>query len=168
MNTVYEHFYSVFLKELNNIKWIFVGNTDGLIFLCVPVLTLTKQSMCKRVNEDKSSSIHGVTKVQMLLFIFNAAVGGGGYTVPKVIDFQRYNMKCSGENVILRGIIQVVSGLSLHFMFYRWNLDCFSNRVLPSISMLQCDVSHACAVHSFTVAVKPVLPHTSAHFLKCG
>ena len=59
--------------------------------------------MCKRVNEDKSSSIHGVTKVQMLLFIFNAAVGGGGYTVPKVIDFQRYNMKCSGENVIQRG-----------------------------------------------------------------
>ena len=26
------------------------------------------------------------------------------YYVPKVIDFPRYNMKCSVENVILRGI----------------------------------------------------------------
>ena len=36
------------------------------------------------------------------------------YTVPKVIDFPRYNMKCSGENVILRGIVHVVSGFPLH------------------------------------------------------
>ena len=65
----------------------------------------------------------------MLLFIFNAAVGGGGYTVPKVIDFQRYNMKCSGGNVVQRGKVHVVSGFPLHFMFYRGNFDCFSNRV---------------------------------------
>ena len=38
-------------------------------------------------------------------------------------------MKCIGENVILRGIVHVVSGFPLHFMFYRGNLDCFSNRV---------------------------------------
>ena len=38
-------------------------------------------------------------------------------------------MKCSGENVILRGIVHEVSGFPLHFMFYRENLDCFSNRV---------------------------------------
>ena len=38
-------------------------------------------------------------------------------------------MKCSGENVILRGIVHVVSGFPLHFMLYRGNLDCFSNRV---------------------------------------
>ena len=30
-------------------------------------------------------------------------------TVPKVIDFPRYNMKCSRESVILRGIFHVVS-----------------------------------------------------------
>ena len=36
------------------------------------------------------------------------------YTVPKVIDFPRYNMKCSEENVILRGIFHVVSGFPLH------------------------------------------------------
>ena len=42
------------------------------------------------------------------------------YTVLKVIDFPRYNMKCSGENVILRGI---VSGFPLHFMFYRGNFE---------------------------------------------
>ena len=41
----------------------------------------------------------------------------------------RYNMKCSRENVILRGIFNVVSGFPLHFMLYRENLDCFSNRV---------------------------------------
>ena len=51
------------------------------------------------------------------------------WTVPTVIDFPRYNMKCCGENVILRGIFHVVSGFLLHFMLYRGNLDCFSNSV---------------------------------------
>ena len=49
------------------------------------------------------------------------------YTVPKVIDFPRYNMKCSGENVILRGIFHVVSCFPLHFMLYSGNLDYFSD-----------------------------------------
>ena len=39
-------------------------------------------------------------------------------------------MKCSGENVKLCGIVHVVSGFPLHFMFYRGNLDYFSNRVV--------------------------------------
>ena len=46
-------------------------------------------------------------------------------TIPMVIDFPRYNMKCSGENVILRGIFDAVSGFPLHFMLYRGNLDFF-------------------------------------------
>ena len=50
--------------------------------------------------------------------------------VPKVIDFQRYSMKCSGENVILRGIFHIVSGFPLHFMLYGGNLECFSNSVV--------------------------------------
>ena len=50
-------------------------------------------------------------------------------TVPKVIDFLPYNMKCSGENVILCGIFHVVSCFPLHFMLYRENLDYFSDRV---------------------------------------
>ena len=33
-------------------------------------------------------------------------------TVPKEINFPQYNMKCSGKNVILRGIFHVV-----HIMF---------------------------------------------------
>ena len=57
------------------------------------------------------------------------------YTVPKVIEFPRYNMKCSGENVILGGIVHVVSGFPLHFMLYRGNFDCFSNRVQYSLSL---------------------------------
>ena len=58
------------------------------------------------------------------------------YTVPKVIDFPRYNMKCNEENVILRGIFQVVSGFPLHFMLYRGTLDCFSNTV-PGVFRLK-------------------------------
>ena len=46
-------------------------------------------------------------------------------TVPKVIDFPRYNMNCSGENVILRGIFHAVSRFPLHFIYYRGNLDYF-------------------------------------------
>ena len=38
------------------------------------------------------------------------------YTVPKVIDFPRYNIQCSGENVILRGIVHVVSVFLYKFM----------------------------------------------------
>ena len=51
------------------------------------------------------------------------------YTVPKVIDFPRYNMKCSGENEILRGICPVVSGFPLHFLIYRGNVDYFLDSV---------------------------------------
>ena len=35
----------------------------------------------------------------------------------------RYNMKCSGENVIPRGIFHAVSCFPLHFMLYRGNSD---------------------------------------------
>ena len=51
------------------------------------------------------------------------------YTVPNVIHFQRYNMKCSGDNMILRGIVHEVSCFPLHFMLYPGNLDCFSDSV---------------------------------------
>ena len=37
------------------------------------------------------------------------------HTVPNVIDFPRYNMECSLENVILRGIFHVVSRFGLLF-----------------------------------------------------
>ena len=51
------------------------------------------------------------------------------FIVPKVIDFQRYNMKCSGENEILRGTFHVVSRFLLHLMLYRGNFDYFLNSV---------------------------------------
>ena len=53
------------------------------------------------------------------------------YTVPKEIHFPRFNMKCSGDNLILRGIVHVVSCFPLHFMLYRGNLDYFSDSVVP-------------------------------------
>ena len=54
---------------------------------------------------------------------------GQCYNVSKVIDFPRYNMKCSGGNVTLRGIINVLSRFPVHFMFYRGNLNYCSNNV---------------------------------------
>ena len=38
-------------------------------------------------------------------------------------------MKCSEENVILRGIFYVASCFPLHFKLYRENLDYFSDSV---------------------------------------
>ena len=45
-------------------------------------------------------------------------------------------MKCSGENVILREIVHVVSYFHLHFMLYRGYLDCISNRVSRKVDYL--------------------------------
>ena len=58
---------------------------------------------------------------RLKMFFFN--------TVPKEFHFPRYNMKCSGENLILREKVHVVSCFPLHFMLYRGNLDCFSDSV---------------------------------------
>ena len=54
---------------------------------------------------------------------------GNSYTLPKEIHFPRYNMKFSGDNVILQGIVHVVSCFPLHFMLYSENLDFFSDSV---------------------------------------
>ena len=56
-----------------------------------------------------------------------ALVSRIAHTVLKVIDFPQYNMKFSGENVILRGIVYVVSRFPLHFMLCCRDLNCFSN-----------------------------------------
>ena len=50
------------------------------------------------------------------------------YTVTKVVDFPRYNIKCCGENMILQYteyFMYVVSHFPIHFMLYRGNLDYF-------------------------------------------
>ena len=43
-----------------------------------------------------------------LLSVNSASFFHALHTVLKVIDFPRYNIKCSGENVILRGMLHVV------------------------------------------------------------
>ena len=99
----------------------------------------------------------------------------GCHTVPKVIDFPRYNMKCSGENVILRGIVHVVSGFPLHFMFYSGNLDCFSNRVVPwdwsrSVFSKYFSGSYPNRKYSFLSCIKwnnHTLLHTNFIFVVC-
>ena len=73
----------------------------------------------KKWNKNNIEYYHGV----------NNLVGWFLYTIPKEINFPRYNMKCSGANVILRGLFLVVSCFPKHLMLYNWNLDCFSNSV---------------------------------------
>ena len=51
------------------------------------------------------------------------------YTVPKVIDFPRYNTKCGGENEILGRIFCEVFVFYLHFVLYLGNLDYFLDSV---------------------------------------
>ena len=64
-------------------------------------------------------------------------------TVPKEMDFPLYNMKCSGENVILRRKIHVVSCFPLHFILYGGNLGCFSNSVVPYMFCMKLANSHS-------------------------
>ena len=66
------------------------------------------------------------------------------YTIPKEIDFRLNNMKCSGENVILRGIFLIVSCFPLHFMLYRGKLDGFSNSVQVLIGNTFSETSGTC------------------------
>ena len=80
------------------------------------------------------------------------------YTVPKEIDFPRCNMKCSGENVILRGIFHEVSCFPLHFMLYRENwitlrtvqcsYSCWRNDFLKSCFCLHILYSVQCTLYS--------------------
>ena len=55
------------------------------------------------------------------------------HTVPKVIDFPRYNMKCSGGNEILS---HSVSRVPLHFMIYRGNLEFFLDSAYSKVAVL--------------------------------
>ena len=48
-------------------------------------------------------------------------------TVPKGSTFRDITWNVAGK--MWRGIVHKVSGCPLHFMFYRGNLYCFSNRV---------------------------------------
>ena len=72
--------------------------------------------------------LHG-SVVDWAQCVLHGECRGPSYTVPKEIDFPRYNMKFSGGNVILPVIFHAVSCFPLHFMLYRGHFDCFSNRV---------------------------------------
>ena len=75
---------------------------------------------------------YNFSKIRKPKILYSANLSEGWWwlcTVPKLIDFPRYNMKCSGENAILRGIFHVVSCFPLHFMLYLGNLDYFSDSV---------------------------------------
>ena len=77
-------------------------------------------------------------------------------TVPKKKDFSRYNMKCSEESEIQRGIFHVVSRFLLHFMLYHGNLDNISNSawhwrrlfVSPKTIFVETYSTHICMIVS--------------------
>ena len=58
-----------------------------------------------------NSNLHCIKLIRDVLQLHN-------YTVPKEIDFPRYNMKCSRENVILRGIFHVVYHVFIYISCY--------------------------------------------------
>ena len=59
--------------------------------------------------------------------------------------FPDYNMKCSAENVILRGIFHVVSCFPLHFLWYRGNLGYLSSSVCLRLSEKPVESRDCCA-----------------------
>ena len=72
-----------------------------------------------------------------------------------VIDFPRNNMKCSGENEILRGIFHVVSRFPLHLHLhvtvqctvYRGNFDYFlESAVTAELASAHCSTLHRAAI----------------------
>ena len=73
-------------------------------------------------------------------------------TVPKEIDFPRYNMKmkCSGENMILRGKFHVVSCFPLHFILYHRNLDYILDSVEGGVRILL--NGHSSRAHGLAMA----------------
>ena len=60
---------------------------------------------------SKLNWIHKTSNLELRSEHWESCPSEGTDTVPKVIDFPRYNMKCGEENVILRGIFHVVQYL---------------------------------------------------------
>ena len=65
-------------------------------------------------------------------------------------------MKCSGENVVIRGIVREVSCFPLHFMLYRVNLDYFSDSVFHVILFFSNTVHiHICLIFCWIFSIYP-------------
>ena len=76
-------------------------------------------------------------------------------------------MKCSGENVILRGIFHVVSCFPLHFMLYRENLNYFSYSVYNVTGRsVVLSVHIIGAIHTYSPTILAVLVQVWSIFCK--
>ena len=62
--------------------------------------------MCEQILVDINSCCSVKLTITELKISF--LLGCFSYTVPQEIDFPLYNMKCGGENVMLRGIFYVL------------------------------------------------------------
>ena len=61
-------------------------------------------------------------------------------TVPKEIDFPRYNMKCSRENVILRGSCSIMFSTTFHVISRKFLITFRTvSLTTPEYLMLQCE-----------------------------
>ena len=65
-----------------------------------------------------------------VLVFTNEVVTNTIYTVPKIIDFPRYNKKnVARKTLYYFGIFRVVSRFPLHFVLYLGNVDYFLDRM---------------------------------------
>ena len=123
---LHKHF---FCSRLFQIRLNSINDTKQSVFsnkYCIKISTTNLYQIIKKLLQiHQESRWVSFNKFKICVRIH--------YTVPKEIDFPRYNMKCSRENVILRGIFPVVKRFPLHFMLYRENWDYFSNSVALSI-----------------------------------
>ena len=85
------------------------------------------------VNKSQTDAfcIHPAVTAYRFFIIerFRLFLGQCTYTVQNVIDFPRYNTKCSGENQILCEQFRAASRFPLHSVLYLGNFDYFLDSV---------------------------------------
>ena len=132
------------------------------------------------VSSLHMATSHHLTLCKKPILISSQSYNTGTCTVPKVIDFPRYNMKCSGDNVDTTRNISCSISFSSTFHVYRGNLDYFMDSVLAKVgfivyilytiqystdhSIINSTLIYALTIH---VAAKDSTPLQQQHLLPC-
>ena len=98
-------------------------------------------------------ALSGITKT-----LWDSVLYITSYTVPKEINFPRYSMKCSRDNVILRGIfhVPVVSCFPRHLLNYRRNFDYSTLRTVYTLATVPMVCPVLVVSNQFTPHVPPL------------
>ena len=84
--------------------------------LTLLAIFVSANTVALKFQSAKALFVFNVSSSMRLLFSATGMKHYRAAPVPTEINFPRYNMKCSVENVILRGIVHEVSCFPLHFM----------------------------------------------------